>query len=93
VIATDLSSYYKDRTFFTATQISWPKIKQGFADLEQTHGISMHNMNTLCQIAGQAGDRPFTKYLLTRIGDTWDPEVWTTREYFEHYKAWAYDRR
>jgi hypothetical protein len=27
--------------------------------------------------------------LLTRIGDNWDPETWTNKEYFEHYKAWA----
>jgi Domain of unknown function (DUF4034) len=92
-IAMDLEYYYKDRTFFTESQISWPKIKQGFADVEEAHGVSMSNMNALCHMAGQAGDRPFTQSLLTRIGDTWDPEVWKNRNYFEHYKAWAYDRR
>lgn len=93
VIATDLFYYYRDRTFFTETKISWEKIKKGFADLDETYGTSMHGLNELCRIAGQAGDRPFTQALLSRIGDNWDPETWKTRQYFEHYKAWAYDIR
>jgi hypothetical protein len=89
VIATDLACYYKDRAFFTDTQISWPKVKQGFADLDQTYGMSLGHLNEFSRIAGQSGEKAYTKALLTRIGDNWDPETWTNREYFEHYKAWA----
>ena len=88
-IAMDVVDCYKDRTFFTETEVSWPRIKQGFADLEQRDGASARGLNELCRIAGQAGDKPFTQSLLKRIGDNWDPETWTNKEYFEHYKAWA----
>jgi hypothetical protein len=88
-IAMDVSDCYKDRTFFTETKISWPKLKQGFADLEETHGVSIRLLNEFCRIAGQSGEKAYTKALLTRIGDNWDPETWTNKEYFEHYKAWA----
>ena len=88
-IAMDVVDCYKDREFFTGTQVSWPRMKQGFADLEERDGASARGLNELCRIAGQTGDKPFTKALLNRIGDNWDPETWTNREYFEHYKAWA----
>jgi hypothetical protein len=88
-IAMDVSDCYKDRTFFTETKISWPKLKQAFADLEETHGVSIRLLNEFCRIAGQSGEKAYTKALLTRIGDNWDPETWTNKEYFEHYKAWA----
>ncbi|MFN2493892.1 MAG: hypothetical protein ABR501_13520 [Pyrinomonadaceae bacterium] len=89
VIASDLAYYYKDRTFFTDTQIDWPRMKQGFADMEERYGTSMRNLNDFCRIAGQSGEKAFTRSLLARIGDNWDPETWTNKEYFEHYKAWA----
>ena len=89
VIATDLACYYKDREFFTATKISWPRVKQGFADLDQTYGMSLGHLNEFCRIAGQSGEKAYTRALLQRIGDNWDPEAWDNKEYFEHYKAWA----
>jgi hypothetical protein len=89
IVATDLSCYYDDREFFTQTKISWPKIKRSYAELEQTHGTSIKGLNELCRIAGQSGDKAYTRDLLQRIGDNWDPETWETREYFEHYRAWA----
>jgi hypothetical protein len=89
VIATDLACYYPDREFFTDTRVSWPKVKQGFADFEQTYGMSLGHLNEFCRIAGQSGEKAYTRALLARIGDNWDPEVWENREYFEHYKAWA----
>lgn len=88
-IAMDVVDCYKDREFVTETKVSWPRIKQGFADLEERDGASARAMNLLCRLAGQAEDKPFTQELLKRIGDNWDPETWGTKEYFEHYKAWA----
>ncbi|HEV2884568.1 MAG TPA: DUF4034 domain-containing protein [Pyrinomonadaceae bacterium] len=89
VVATDLACYYDDQEFFTQTNISWPKIKQSYVELEKVHGTSIKGLNDLCRIAGQAGDKAYTKELLQKIGDNWDPETWGTREYFEHYRAWA----
>lgn len=88
-ISMDVVDCYKDKAFLTETEVSWPRIKQGFADLEERDGASLRAINLLCRLAGQAEDRPFTQELLKRIGDNWDPETWGNREYFEHYKTWA----
>ena len=96
LIAMDMANIYKEEIFgdklISETKVSWPQIKQGFADLAQVYGTSIHGTNQICSIAVLSVDKPFSRQLFARIGDNWDPWIWRIRENFETLKAWANDK-
>jgi hypothetical protein len=69
--------------------MSWPRIKRGYAAVEEQYGASLANMNQMAKFAAAAGDLDFTHELMTRIGENWDPATWKTRERFETVRSWA----
>ena len=69
--------------------MSWPRIKRGYADVEEQHGVSLVNMNQMAAFAAAAGDPDFAQQLLNRIGENWDPDAWQTRQHFEEVRSWA----
>ena len=89
--------YYEIATYVNCTcdaknqpnGMSWPRIKRGYAAVEEQYGASLQNMNQMAMFAGAAGDPDFAHELMTRIGDNWDPAVWKTREGFETVRNWA----
>lgn len=89
--------YYQIATFVNCScdaknqpnGMSWPRIKRGYAAVEEQYGSSLVNMNQMAQFAAAAGDPDFAHELLTRIGENWDPDAWHTRESFGTVRKWA----
>jgi len=69
--------------------MSWPKIKEGYAALEELYGTSNRKLNRFAYLAVLAGDRPAADQAFKRIGDNWDPPTWRTEENFQRLKILA----
>ncbi|MGH9833948.1 MAG: hypothetical protein ACREBD_19200 [Blastocatellia bacterium] len=88
LIADHIEPLYRAR-MFSETRLSWPRIRQGFQDLEAEFGLNATHLNSYCRVAGWANDRKTVRETLNRIGDQWDPAVWGTEKNFNDFKAWA----
>jgi hypothetical protein len=70
--------------------LSWPKIKEGYAALNRLYGVSDLKLNRFAYMAYLAGDEDAAREAFAKIGDRWVPEPWgTSKEQFENAKAWA----
>ena len=69
--------------------MSWPRIKRGYAAVEEQYGLSLIHMNKMAKFAAAAGDADYAHELFTRIGENWDEDTWQTRENFESVRDWA----
>jgi hypothetical protein len=69
--------------------MSWPRIQSGFALLEKQNGTSLLNLNLLAYIAIKEKDAVSASELISRIGDNWDEDTWTSKEFFDSCKTWA----
>ena len=90
IIASDLSGYYKGRAFFAESDVSWAKMKQGFADRDDVYGANNQDLNEMSRLAGWAGDPEASRKFFERIGDDWDSHTWGEKKYFDEFKAWAF---
>jgi hypothetical protein len=70
-----------------APGISWDRVKEGFASLEQLYGSTNYERNALAFMALRQGDREFAQQLFARIGDNWNKRVWRSKDKFESGKA------
>lgn len=71
------------------TNMSWPKIKEGYAALESLYGVSTLKTNRFAFLTVKFRDKSAAKQVFAQIGDSWDQGVWTSRETFQAAKAWA----
>ncbi len=69
--------------------VSWPKMKQGFLDIEKNHPGSDYNLNFFTLFAVLANDKQTARGLFERIGDKPDLMVWKTRAYYDKYRKIA----
>jgi hypothetical protein len=69
--------------------MSWPRIKKGYAAVEELYGVSLQNLNKMAMMAAMAGDPEYAEEALARIGENWVPETWRTREYFDEVREWS----
>jgi len=83
------SAFEGEGDLFTRNQVSWPKMKQGFLDLEKQFPNSCWNLNYFCKFACIAGDKETAQNLFKRIGDFWHPEAWLNLGRFNKWKHWA----
>ena len=67
--------------------ISWERVKQGFAAVDQLYGSTNHQLNALTYMAVRQGDRDFSQRLFVRIGSDWDEDVWRSKQNFTRAKA------
>jgi hypothetical protein len=67
--------------------LSWDRVKQGFAALEKLYGSTNHQLNAFAFMAVRQGDGETAQQLFTRIGDNWDEDVWGSKDRFERSKA------
>jgi len=68
-------------------QLSWPRLKQGYAALVELYGTSIFHLNKMAYMASMAGDDDYAKGLFTQIGDNWDKDTWREHDYFIYAKA------
>jgi hypothetical protein len=74
----------------TALQnMSWPRIKQGYAALEQLYGVSNMKRNRFASMAFKVDDKPAAQAAFIEMGNDWEKKVWLSSEKFENAKAWA----
>jgi hypothetical protein len=69
--------------------MSWPKIKLGYAALEQLYGVSDLKRNRFASMAVKAGDKPAAREAFVDVGDNWDKSVWVSNAKFEYARTWA----
>jgi Domain of unknown function (DUF4034) len=67
--------------------ISWDRVKQGFAALEQLYDSTNFEKNAMAFMAARQGDREFTQQLFDSIGDNWDEQVWRSKAEFDRAKT------
>jgi hypothetical protein len=89
---TYLVDFYKQDKVFESRVIEyWPRLKQGFSDLDHLHGVTYSMVNLYGQMAFVAGDKEETRTALDRVGTNWNKRVWRSQEAFNRAKAWAAD--
>ena len=69
--------------------MSWPRIKLGYAALGQMYGVSSLKRNRFASMAIKAGDKEAARTEFAVIGTEWDKEVWKNNSEFENAKSWA----
>ena len=69
--------------------MSWPKIKLGYAALEQLYAVSDLKRNRFASMAVKAGDKPAAREAFANIGDNWDKSVWVSNAKLEYARTWA----
>jgi hypothetical protein len=69
--------------------LSWPTIKEGFAELQERYGTTMVKLNRFALLAYLYQDREVARTTLARVGDQWDPAVWRKLDSFNSARGWA----
>jgi hypothetical protein len=69
--------------------LSWPKIKEGYAALGQLYGYSSLKMNRFAHMAFEAQDKPAAQQVFVLIGTDWNHRVWASSLAFDNAKTWA----
>ncbi len=70
-------------------RMSWPKIQEGYGDLEHRYGLSKFWLNAFARLAVLAEDHLAANQAFLRIGSNWDQSVWIQKSYFDSSKSWA----
>ncbi len=73
----------------TPPSLSWPKIQEGFAEMEQRYGATILKLNRFASLAYQYHDREVAQSTLARIGDRWDISVWQDQATLDLARSWA----
>jgi hypothetical protein len=77
---------YSAKAFFEENDLNWRRIQWSFADRERLYGAGREALNSQCWLADGVADRPTARALMARIGDSWDPAVWGTRQRFDLFQ-------
>lgn len=67
--------------------LSWDRVKVGFAALERLYGATNLQRNGFAYMAVRQGDKETAQELFQRIGENWDENVWASEDRFESSKA------
>jgi hypothetical protein len=66
-----------------APALSWPRVRQGFAALDQLYGSTNHQRNVMAYLSLRAGDTETAQKLFARIRNDWDEDVWRSKALFD----------
>jgi hypothetical protein len=83
------SQYQFEDSLFSATNVSWNKMKQGIFDVVRDYPDSW-NTNSFAYFSCLAGDKNTTKSLRDKIGDNVVIKAWRNPDYYKRCKSWAY---
>jgi hypothetical protein len=78
------------QSFFSNTQISYPRMKRGFEASMTRHPAYVYDFNSFCYFACIAGDRATAKTLFDKIGGKWEVKIWKQESQFQIWQTWAY---
>ena len=69
--------------------ISWPKVKQGYANLLRLYGTSNLKANRFAYMSFVANDRDAAQSAFSAIGTDWNQLVWNSAANFDSARSWA----
>jgi hypothetical protein len=73
----------------TLSDLSWEKIKEGYASLELLYGSSLEERNRYLFMAAHLKDKPAAQQVVEEVKANWNPAIWGVRSFFEQARAWA----
>lgn len=74
------------------SQMSWDRIKQGYAALQELYGANNRDNNRFLRMAVAHKDKAAAQPVAAKIGDDWEDDIWRSRASFETARAWALAR-
>jgi hypothetical protein len=74
------------------SNLSWPRIQNGFALLEKRYGPDAWRLNQLAYLAMQLGDAVTVNKALKRLEGNWDQTIWGTKKYYDSIERWAEEK-
>lgn len=86
--ATDELDFHPD-DLFSATPASWPKMRQGFLDMQKKYPQSFKNLNGFAHFACLAGDKETARSLFEQIGEHYDGREWRGGAGYLRWRRWA----
>jgi hypothetical protein len=69
--------------------LSWPKIKEGYAAMGELYGYSPLKMNRFAYLAAAEHDKAAARQVFLALGDNRDHTVWQNDLDFQNARAWA----
>jgi Domain of unknown function (DUF4034) len=69
--------------------VSWPKIKQGYAEMTRLYGTSNLKANRFAYVSFVADDHASAQSAFSTIGTEWDRTVWRSAANFDSVRSWA----
>lgn len=74
---------------FRETKASWPRTKAGLELIRKRYPNSQEPINMTALAATMGFERPLAKEMFDKLGDTYLPAYWSSRERFAHFRHWA----
>jgi hypothetical protein len=87
-----VKNYFHREDLFRATSASWPKMRQGFLDMQKQYPTSYRNLNKFAQFACMAGDKETARTLFEQIGEHFDKSVWGNPALYVRWQRWANEK-
>ncbi|MBI3550978.1 MAG: DUF4034 domain-containing protein [Elusimicrobia bacterium] len=84
-----VKNYFHPQDLFTATPASWPKMRQGFVDIQKKYPSSYGNLNGFAHFACLAGDKATARKIFDQIGDHYDKDLWGSPAGYMRWRRWA----
>jgi hypothetical protein len=74
---------------FPVAKMSWDRIQEGYAALEELYGPSLYKMNQFAYLAIRYDQVMSASKMLERIGERGDEFTWGSITFFEYNRSWA----
>ncbi len=78
-----------DRKRDSLVGMSWPRVKQGYANLDRLYSMSNLKMNRFGYMSFLVGDKSVAREVFAELGTSWNGLVWHSASEFESARAWA----
>jgi hypothetical protein len=73
----------------TLSGVSWPRIKQGYANTVGLYGTTNLKLNRFAYMSFVASDKNAVRNAFLEIGEQWNQTVWRDQLHFETARAWG----
>lgn len=81
--------YLHEMNSWEPNLVSWPYLKQGFADMRARHPDSSEIKSATCMFASYKRDKDAAKAMFGALGNRMDTSVWGNRDQFAQAYLWA----
>jgi tetratricopeptide (TPR) repeat protein len=67
----------------------WTLIKRGHEAMQERYGVSLQKTNQFARMAIALRQPQDAAVAFQQLGDRWDPNVWSSKAFFDECKGWA----